>query len=148
MEATGKVEEGTMASDDDRDLWMVLAIIQPFKLDEVTLALEALPRFGGMTVSACRGFGHGKVAGELRAEYSDADVRHERGETELGVADFTDKVQLEIAVAVAGRGRVEAVIATIARTAHTGNRGDGKVFAWPISSAVRIRTFEEGTRAL
>ena len=47
--------ESTLA---DTELWMVLAIIQPFKLDAVTLALEAIPGFSGMTVSACRGLGN------------------------------------------------------------------------------------------
>lgn len=146
MRTAGRVEEGITVADDDRDLWMVLAIIQPFRLDEVTLALEALPGFGGMTVSECRGFGHGKVGGEVPVDDVDAGARIARRETELGVSDFTDKVKLE--VAVASRERAQAVVAAIATAAHTGNRGDGKIFAWSVARAVRVRTFEEGARAL
>ena len=51
----------------EKDLWMIVAVIQPFKLDAVTLALEAIPNFGGMTVSECRGFGKKKLSGNLRA---------------------------------------------------------------------------------
>ena len=121
-------------------LWMIVAIIQPFKLDDVTLALEALPHFGGMTVSQCRGFGHGKVTREvdLAAPGEDDDAG--------GFVDFTPKVRLEIAVA--GQAQADAVVQAIARSAHTGNRGDGKVFAWHLGRAVRVRTFEEGDLAL
>lgn len=119
------------------DLWMVLAIIQPFKLDAVTLALEAIPRFGGMTVSECRGFGHGKVERE-----AGDPARSQSSE----VVDFTPKTRLEIAAA--GRAQADAVIDAIARTAHTGNPGDGKIFAWPLERAIRVRTLDEGTLAL
>ena len=112
------------------DLWLVLAIIQPFKLDSVTLALEAIQGFGGMTVSDCRGFGREKV---------------EEG-SPAGLVDFTDKVKLE--VAVAGREHANAIVDVIARAAHTGNRGDGKVFTWPLARAVRVRTLDEGAPAL
>ena len=121
------VHGGQQASE---DLWLVLAIIQPFKLDSVTLALEAIQGFGGMTVSDCRGFGREKV---------------EEG-SPASVADFTDKVKLE--VVVAGKEHANAIVDIIARAAHTGNRGDGKVFTWPIARAVRVRTFDEGAPAL
>lgn len=133
----------------DDGLWMVLAIIQPFRLDAVTLALECILGFGGMTVSSCRGFGREKVAddaprGEGKGDASGAHPRR-RG-MDLGVTDFTEKVKLEIAVV--GRDRAEAVIRTVARAAHTGNRGDGKIFAWPIARAVRVGTFDQDARAL
>ena len=138
--------ESTLA---DTELWMVLAIIQPFKLDTVTLALEVIPGFSGMTVSACRGFGHEKLGeDEVEADRPDAEgrPRSPRPRAELGVVDFTDKVKLEIAVA--GRDRADAVVEAVVRTAHTGNRGDGKVFAWPLARAVRVRTFDDGAPAL
>ena len=127
-----------MENEQDRDeLWMVLAIIQPFKLDAVTLALEALPHFGGMTVSECRGFGHGKVEDE-----ADGAARAPQSE----VIDFTTKLRVEIAVR--GRAQADTVVGAIARTAHTGNPGDGKIFSWQLERAVRIRTLGEGSFAL
>lgn len=148
---------------DGQDLWMIMAVIQPFKLDAVTLALESLPGFGGMTVSDCRGFGHGKgideehgVSAEIERSTSrrgihasgqgaQAESRHSTGASSA-VTDFTRKVRLE--VAVFGHNRATAVIEAIARAAHTGRAGDGKVFAWPLSHAVRVRTFAIGTDAL
>ena len=114
----------------DQDLWMILAIIQPFKLDSVTLALEGLPAFGGVTVSDCRGFGHGKQAAERAEPFSEAQV-----------VDFKPKIRLDIAVA--GSEAADRIIETIARAAHTGRPGDGKIFAWPLRRAVRVRTLDE-----
>ncbi len=118
------------------DIWMVLAIIQPFRLDAVTLALEAIEGFSGMTVSNCHGFGREKV------------IEDREGQTQprLAVVDFTDKVKLEIVVA--SRTSADAITDAIARTAHTGNRGDGKILSWPVSRAVRVRTFDEGSTAV
>lgn len=124
---------------DSNDLWMIMAVIQPFKLDDVTLALEQLPHFGGMTVSDCRGFGRGKVAHERGAA---EDVQRAQGL----VIDFTGKARLEIAVS--GRADVDSIVEAIARAAHTGNPGDGKVFVWPLQRAVRVRTFDEADRAV
>ena len=122
---------------DSDELWMVLAIIQPFKLDAVTLALEAIPHFNGMTVSECRGFGHGTVEDEV-----DGASRAPQSE----VIDFTTKLRVEIAVR--GRAKADSVIGAIATAAHTGNDGDGKIFSWPLERAVRIRTLSEGSFAL
>jgi nitrogen regulatory protein PII len=131
------------------DLWTVMAVIQRFRLDPVTMALEQLPEFGGMTVTDCRGFGRGRVASEAGAgdatATTDADGPRRRS-TDSGLVDFTPKVRLEIAVA--GRTTADAVVSTISRAAHTGRRGDGKVFAWPIARAVRVRTFEPDASAL
>jgi len=132
-----------MARENDNDLWMVTAIIQEFKLDAVTLALEALPYFGGMTVSDCRGFGQEKVEGGDTAGEAGAPGGTRSGG---GVEDFTPKIRLEIAVA--GRVRADAILAVIAQTAHTGRRGDGKIFVWKMSDAVRVRTFDVDARAL
>ncbi len=123
------------------DLWMVLAVIQPFRLDAVTLALESIPGLGGMTVSECRGFGHGKVTAEP-PDKEGGDGRR----AAAGVVDFTAKLRLDIAVA--GRARAAEVIETIARAAHTGRRGDGKIFLWPLAHVVRVRTMQVDGEAL
>ena len=120
------------------DLWMVQAVIQPFRLDAVSFALQEVPGFGGMTVSECRGYGRGKVNPS-----GDADSGKASNE---GLIDFTPKVKVE--VAVAGQATAEQVVEAIARAAHTGNRGDGKVLAWPLARAVRVRTFDDGAPAL
>lgn len=119
----------------EESLWMIVAIIHPFKLDAVTLAIEAVPDFGGVTVGECRRFGKEKVARELsRAKHEDA-----------GLIDFTTKTRVECAVS--GTRHAEVVIDAIAKAAHTGNRGDGKLFAWPITRVVRLRTLQEGVEA-
>lgn len=120
------------------DLWMVQAVIQPFRLDAVSFALQEVPGFGGMTVSECRGYGRGKVY-----PCGEGDARKASNE---GLIDFTPKVKVE--VAVAGQATAEQVVEAIARAAHTGNRGDGKVLAWPLGRAVRVRTFDDGAPAL
>jgi nitrogen regulatory protein PII len=124
------------------DLWMVVAIIQPFRLDAVTLALESLPGIAGMTVSDCRGFGREKLRDDSQA----AGTGPPGDRIAFGITDFTNKVKLEIAVV--GLERTDEVVAVIARTAHTGNRGDGKIFTWPLVRAVRVRTLEEGASAI
>lgn len=123
------------------ELWMVMAVIQPFKLDSVTRALETVVGFAGMTVSDCRGFGREKLES---AEAGENDAK--RYESDSGLVDFTAKVKLEIAVA--GRDRADAVVEQLTHAARTGRRGDGKVFVWPIVNAVRVRTAEAGARAL
>lgn len=123
------------------ELWMVMAVIQPFKLDTVTRALENVVGFAGMTVSDCRGFGREKL--DLSGEREDEAQRYQ---SEAGLIDFTSKVRLEIAVA--GRENADAVADALLQSAHTGRRGDGKIFLWPIARAVRIRTHEGGADAL
>ena len=141
----------TEAAGEAPDLWVVQAIVQPFRLDDIVLALEALPGFGGMTVVECRGFGREKAADlarQSRAASEGDDRGADRGR-ELGVeslTDFTRKVLLE--AAVAGREHADAVVAAIGQAAHTGRRGDGKIFVWPLARAMRIATFEENERAL
>lgn len=120
------------------DMWMIQAMIQPFKLDHVTLALESIAWFGGMTVLECRGFGREKVA-HVGGEYV---VRSDQSD----VLDFTTKVLVQ--VAVSGRDRADAIVNTLASAAHTGQRGDGKIFVWPLTRTVRVRTKEEGSDAL
>jgi nitrogen regulatory protein P-II 1 len=107
------------------------AIIKPFKLDEVRDALAGIG-IGGMTVSEVEGFGRQKGRPELYAsnEYRSA---------------FLPKIKLEIVLADT---LVQPVIDAILSAARTGKIGDGKVFIYSISQAVRIRTEETGGGAL
>ena len=116
-------------STDPGELWLVVAIIQPFKLNAVTLALRGVEGFRGITVTQCQGFGQEKL--------------DEEGED---LADFTEKIRLDIVVE--GRDRADAVANVIARNAHTGNRGDGKIFVLAVARVVRVLTGEEGAAAL
>lgn len=110
---------------------LVIAIIKPFKLDEVR---EALSDIGiqGMTVMEVKGFGRQKGHTELYrgAEYS---------------VDFLPKLRLELAL---DDELVEQAIEALCSAAHTGKIGDGKVFVLPMEQAVRIRTGEQGRSAL
>ena len=110
---------------------VIIAIIKPFKLEEVKDALTALG-VEGMTVSEAKGFGRQKGHTEIYRgnEYT---------------VDFLPKVRLEIAIAdeLAGKA-VEAIV----RTARTGKIGDGKVFVMHLDEAVRIRTDERGEDAI
>jgi nitrogen regulatory protein P-II 1 len=110
---------------------LIIAIIKPFKLDEVK---EALHEIGieGITVSEVKGFGRQKGHTEL---YRGAEY----------VVDFIPKVKLEIAI---GDDLVAKVVETIAATAKTGRIGDGKIFVMPLEEAVRIRTGEKGPEAI
>ncbi|HID50407.1 MAG TPA: P-II family nitrogen regulator [Chromatiales bacterium] len=110
---------------------MVMAIIKPFKLDDVR---EALSEIGvqGITVTEVKGFGRQKGHTEL---YRGAEY----------VVDFLPKVKIEAAVA---DSLVDQVLEAIAKAAHSGKIGDGKIFVSPIEQAVRIRTGESGDEAL
>ncbi len=109
----------------------IIAIIKPFKLDEVREALSAIG-VAGMTVSEVKGFGRQKGQTEIYrgAEYS---------------TNMLPKVKLEIAASDdAAPGIVEAIQAT----ASTESIGDGKVFVLDLAEATRIRTAETGDTAL
>ena len=110
---------------------LVVAVIKPFKLDEVR---EALSDIGvqGITVTEVKGFGRQKGHTEL---YRGAEY----------VVDFLPKVKLEIAV---GEDLVDRVIEAIENAARTGKIGDGKIFVSSLEQVVRIRTGETGTNAL
>jgi nitrogen regulatory protein PII len=110
---------------------LISAIIKPFKLDEVR---EALSEVGvsGVTVTEVKGFGRQKGHTEL---YRGAEY----------VVDFLPKVKIEVAV---DDPLVERAIESIAKAAHTGKIGDGKVFVFNLDQAVRIRTGETGKDAL
>jgi nitrogen regulatory protein P-II 2 len=109
----------------------ISAIIKPFKLDEVRLALNAIG-VQGLTVTDVRGFGRQKGHTEL---YRGAEY----------VVDFLPKIKVEAAVA---DDIVEDAIAAIEQAAATGKIGDGKIFVLDLQKAVRIRTGEAGLEAI
>ncbi|RST32275.1 P-II family nitrogen regulator [Sphingomonas ginkgonis] len=110
---------------------LVIAIIKPFKLDEVR---EALASVGveGLTVSEVRGYGRQKGQPEI---YRGAEYQ----------TSLVPKIKLEIAIEDPMVGRV---VETIEQSARTGSIGDGKVFVVDLESAVRIRTGERDQDAL
>src|SRR5580698_8083184 len=110
---------------------MVVAIIKPFKLDDVRSALAEVG-IQGITVTEVKGFGRQKGHTEL---YRGAEY----------VVDFLPKVKLEIIVA---DEMASQVVETIERAARTGRIGDGKIFVMPMEEVVRIRTGERGPNAL
>lgn len=109
----------------------IIAVIKPFKLDEVREALGAIG-VAGMTVSEVKGFGRQKGQTEIYrgAEYS---------------TNMLPKVKLEIA---ASDEIAAQVVETIQQTASTDAIGDGKIFVLDLASATRIRTGETGDTAL
>jgi nitrogen regulatory protein PII len=109
----------------------VEAIIKPFKLDEVKKALSEIG-VAGLTATEVKGFGRQKGHSEL---YRGAEY----------VVDFLPKVKVEVAVSDALAAKVVEVIA---RTAHTGKIGDGKIFVLSLEEVVRVRTGERGEEAL
>ena len=110
---------------------LIIAIIKPFKLEQVR---EALASAGatGMTVSEVKGFGRQKGQTEIYrgAEYTTNMVP-------------TLKIEIVVADDIA-----PAIVETIQQTAHTGTIGDGKIFTVDVASAVRIRTGETNDTAL
>ena len=110
---------------------LILAIIKPFKLDEVREALTALG-IAGMTVTEVKGFGRQKGQTEIYrgAEYT---------------TNMVPKVKIEIVI---GDDLVEKAIEAIRRAAQTGRIGDGKIFVSNIEEAIRIRTGESGLDAI
>ncbi|VAW44582.1 Nitrogen regulatory protein P-II, GlnK [hydrothermal vent metagenome] len=110
---------------------LVVAIIKPFKLDDVREALHDI-NVHGMTVTESKGFGRQKGHTEIYrgAEYS---------------IEFLPKLRLEVAVT---DDQVENVIETIGNAARTGKIGDGKIFIMPLEQTIRIRTEESGDVAL
>ncbi|MBB4312642.1 nitrogen regulatory protein P-II 2 [Roseospira marina] len=108
-----------------------MAIIKPFKLDEVREALGAL-EIQGLTVSEVKGFGRQKGQTEI---YRGAEYQ----------VNFLPKVKIEIVVPA---DMVERVIEAITTAARTDKIGDGKVFVMDVEKAVRIRTGETDADAL
>ena len=110
---------------------MIMAIIKPFKLDEVREALSGIG-VTGITVTEVKGFGRQKGHTEL---YRGAEY----------VVDFLPKVKIEAAVP---ETLVERTIEAIESSARTGKIGDGKIFVYALEQVVRIRTGETGGDAL
>jgi nitrogen regulatory protein P-II 2 len=110
---------------------IVVAIIKPFKLDEVRDALTATG-VHGMTVTEVKGYGRQKGHTEIYrgAEYA---------------VSFLPKIKIEVAVPA---DQVDKAIAAISGAAKTGQIGDGKIFVLDLESAVRIRTGETDAAAL
>ena len=110
---------------------LVTAVVKPFKLDEVKVALTKLG-VSGMTVTQARGFGRqgGHIEIYRGREYE---------------FDFIDKIQIEVACT---DEQLDAVIDAIVSSARTGTVGDGKVWVTDIVRVVRVRTDERGPDAL
>ena len=110
---------------------LIIAIIKPFKLEEVKAALSEVG-VEGMTVTEVKGFGRQKGHTEIYrgSEYT---------------VDFLPKVKVEVAVADESASKaINAIVAS----AKTGKIGDGKVFVLPLESVVRVRTGEQGEAAI
>ena len=110
---------------------LIIAIIKPYKLEEVRDALAAIG-VQGITIAEVRGFGRQRGQTEIYrgAEYT---------------TSFVPKVRLDIAVAA---DLAPKVLETIQQTASTGSIGDGKLFVLDIAQAVRIRTGEQNDEAI
>ncbi|QDZ08912.1 P-II family nitrogen regulator [Sphingomonas panacisoli] len=110
---------------------LVIAIIKPFKLDEVREALSGVG-VAGMTVTEVKGFGRQKGQTEIYrgAEYS---------------TNMVPKIKIEV---VCGSDMAGAVVEAIQASANTGAIGDGKIFVLDVGQAVRIRTGETDDTAL
>lgn len=109
----------------------IIAVIKPFKIEEVKAALSALG-IEGMTITEVKGFGRQKGHTEIYrgSEYT---------------VDFLPKVRIEVALA---DDLVERATSAIISTAKTGKIGDGKIFVLPLEESVRIRTDETGEAAV
>jgi nitrogen regulatory protein P-II 2 len=119
------------ASQRRKPMKLVIAIIKPFKLDNVREALHEVG-IAGITVTEVRGFGRQKGHTELYrgAEYN---------------VDFLPKLKLEIAVT---DELAEQVVEAITQAATTGKIGDGKIFVSSLEEVIRIRTGETGAQAI
>lgn len=110
---------------------MVMAVIKPFKLDNVRDALNALG-IEGMTVTEVKGFGRQKGQAE---NYSGAEYE----------VAFLPKIKIDVAIP---DKLEEKVVKAIQDAAHTGRIGDGKIFVYALTKAVRIRTGDQNEEAL
>jgi nitrogen regulatory protein P-II 2 len=110
---------------------LVIAIIKPFKLDEVRQALTAIG-VHGMTVTEVKGYGRQKGHTEI---YRGAEY----------VVNFLPKLRIEVAVT---SGLADKTVEVITAAARTGQIGDGRIFVTPIDHALRIRTGETDGDAL
>jgi nitrogen regulatory protein P-II 2 len=127
------MERGSAALDNagNHKMKLIMAVIKPFKLDDVREALTPLG-VQGLTVSEVKGFGRQKGQTEI---YRGAEYH----------VSFLPKVKIEVVVPT---DMADQVIEAIAKSAHTGKIGDGKIFVLDIERAMRIRTGEVDTDAL
>ncbi|MFQ5514867.1 MAG: P-II family nitrogen regulator [Myxococcota bacterium] len=110
----------------------VIAFIQDHKLRQVTHALHGVEGLTGATVLSVRGFGRTHYAKEGHDITEELELLSQRVRLDVFCTD----------------DRVEAVIETIRSAAHTGLRGDGKVYVAPVEDALRIETGERGEQAI
>jgi nitrogen regulatory protein P-II 1 len=110
---------------------LVVAVLKPFKLDEVKEALRAVG-VNGLTVAEAQGFGRQRGHTEV---YRGAEYQ----------VDFVPKVKVEVMVDDAD---VQGVVDAILKSARTGKIGDGKIFVFPAEQVYRIRTGEMGPDAI
>ena len=110
---------------------LVMAVIKPFKLDDVREALNELG-VQGLTASEVKGYGRQKGQTEIYrgAEYA---------------VSFLPKVKVEVFV---DDNQIDSIVEVLAKAANTGRIGDGKIFVIDVQSAMRIRTGETGSEAL
>ena len=109
----------------------IIAVIKPFKLDEVKEALQEVG-IAGITVTDAKGFGRQKGHTEL---YRGAEY----------VVDFLPKVRLEVVIE---DSQLDQALEAIQNAARTGKIGDGKIFVSSIDEVIRIRTGERGSEAI
>lgn len=110
----------------------IKAIIRPFKLLDVTEALQKIDGLPGVTVSEIKGFG------KSRAKNADDKIVYE-------MVELVPRIKLEIVV---DNKLVDEVVNVIRKYSHTGNTGDGKIFILNVEDAVKIRTNERGEEAI
>ncbi len=110
----------------------ITAIVQPFMLSKVTSRLQEISDFPGMTVTKVQGFGREKAKGAPHRIVED-------------LIDYVPKVKIEI---VATDAMADEIVRVILEHAHTGNKGDGKIFVHEVTGAIRIRSGETGECAL
>lgn len=110
---------------------LIMAVVKPHKLDDVRSALTDIGVVG-LTASEVKGFGRQRGHTEIYrgAEYT---------------VSFVPKVKVEVVVP---DSQIEAAVEAIQKAAHTGQIGDGKIFVYDVSTAIRIRTGESGDTAL
>ena len=110
----------------------IKAYIKPHMLSKVTRALQKVEGLAGMSVTNVQGFGRGRAKGAPRG-------------TDNDMLDYSQRMKIEL---VCKDQRVEEIVSLIEKTAHTGLRGDGKIFVSPVDMVVRISTGERGEMAL
>ncbi len=108
----------------------IIAYIKPHKLDAVTQALHQIDELTGMTVMEVKGFGRGRKKGSSLEEQ---------------LSDFVRHLKIEI---FCKNNTLERIVTAIEQTAHTGLRGDGKIYICGAQEAIRISTGERGDAAV